>query len=77
MRTIAALLTVYNRKEKTLACLRELFAQNIPDNYILNVYLTDDGCTDGTPEAIAIEFPSVHIIKGDGSLFWNRGMYAA
>lgn len=22
-------------------------------------------------------FPQVHIIKGDGNLFWNRGMYMA
>ncbi len=60
-----------------MGCLRELFRQELPDGYQLDVYLTDDGCTDGTPEAIADEFPPVHIIKGDGNLFWNRGMYAA
>lgn len=49
----------------------------MPDNYLLDVYLTDDGCTDGTPDAIRTDFPKVNIIQGDGSLFWNRGMYAA
>ncbi|WP_289757048.1 glycosyltransferase family 2 protein [Muribaculum intestinale] len=75
--TIAVLITVHNRKEKTLACLRNLFNQKLPDKYEFNVYLTDDGCTDGTQEAVLKEFPTVNIIHGDGSLFWNRGMYAA
>ena len=74
---IAVLLTVFNRKEKTIRCLRNLYSQAVPLNYSIEVYLTDDGCTDGTPEAIITEFPNVNIISGDGSLFWNRGMYAA
>src|SRR5512138_1923464 len=77
MKTIAALLTVHNRKHKTLLCLQSLYNQILTEGYKLDVYLTDDGCTDGTPEAIREEFPQVTIIKGDGSLFWNRGMYAA
>lgn len=77
MKTIATLLTVHNRKEKTLQCLRCLYKQLPIEGYKLDVYLTDDGCTDGTPESIREEFPQVTIINGDGSLFWNRGMYAA
>lgn len=70
---IAAILTCHNRKEKTLTCLRSL-------NHIVpsvNIYLTDDGCTDGTPKAVLSEFPNAHIIKGNGNLFWSRGMYTA
>jgi len=37
--------------------------------------MMDDGCTDGTVEAVTTEFPQVIILKGDGNLFWNRGMY--
>ncbi len=77
MKTIATLLTVHNRKEKTLQCLRCLYKQLPVEGYKLDVYLTDDGCTDGTPKAIREEFPQVTIINGDGLLFWNRGMYAA
>lgn len=77
MMRIAALLTVHNRKEKTLKCLRALKAQKLPLGCEIDVYLTDDGCTDGTPEAIASEFPEINIVKGDGNLFWNRGMYRA
>lgn len=77
MKYIAVLLTVHNRKEKTLCCLQNLFKQEIPSDYRIEVYLTDDGCTDGTPEAIKAQFPQINIIKGDGNLFWNRGMYTA
>lgn len=77
MSKLTVLLTVHNRKAKTLVCLRNLFRQNSISDVQMDVYLTDDGCTDGTPEAIQSEFPQVHIVKGDGSLFWNRGMYEA
>ncbi|MFC6860080.1 glycosyltransferase family 2 protein [Zunongwangia atlantica] len=77
MRTIAALLTVFNRKEKTLECLQRLYEQKIPDDYSMEVFMVDDGCTDGTPEAVSKDFPRVHIIKESGDLFWNRGMYRA
>lgn len=75
---IAVLLTVFNRKKQTLTCLDRLFKQEIPDGYALKVYLTDDGCTDGTAQAVLEQFPrKVNIIQGDGTLFWNRGMYKA
>ncbi len=77
MSKIAVLLTVHNRKEKTLSCLANLYAQAIPDDIKFDVFLTDDGCTDGTQDAVRAGFPKVNIIQGDGSLFWNRGMVAA
>ena len=77
MKKIAALLTVHNRKEKTLACLGDLFKQHLPEGVVLEVFLTDDGCTDGTRESVKEKFPQVVIVNGDGSLFWNRGMVAA
>ena len=78
MKKIAVLITVHNRRETTLQCLKQLNNQLIDHRlFMVEIYLTDDGCTDGTSEAVAAEFPSVHIIQGDGSLFWNRGMYVA
>ena len=76
-KTIAVLLTVFNRKEKTLEALQNLYEQQLPNDYVLEVYLVDDGCTDGTPEAVAKAYTQVHIIIGTGSLFWNRGMLLA
>jgi GT2 family glycosyltransferase len=77
MNSIAVLLTVHNRKEVTLRCLDSLFSQDLRAGYKFDVYLTDDGCTDGTVDAILSQYPTVKIIKGNGQLFWNRGMYLA
>lgn len=67
-------MTVHNRRENTLRCLGHLFAQAVER---LEVYLTDDACTDGTREAVMGAYPDIHIIEGDGSLFWNMGMRKA
>lgn len=76
-KSLAVLLTVHNRQAKTLACLEQVFDQVDLGNIVLDVYLTNDGSTDGTKEAIKERFPKVEIIQGDGSLYWNRGMYKA
>lgn len=70
---IATLLTCFNRKDKTCACLESLF-KYAPD---VDVFLVDDGSKDGTSEIVSIQFPKVHVIHGDGNLFWTRGMYVA
>lgn len=77
MKKIAVLMTVFNRKVTTLRCLKSLQELYIPSGYTYEVFLTNDGCTDGTPEAIRANFPDVHIVNGDGTLFWNRGMLKA
>lgn len=77
MRSIAILMTVHNRKEKTLSCIRNILQQKKYQDVTIHIFLTDDGCTDGTNEAIKELFPDVTIIKGNGNLFWNRGMNLA
>lgn len=85
-RNIAVLLTCFNRKEKTLSCLASLF--NAQDGYNkcslsnqvqLTLFLVDDGCTDGTSDAIKKTFSNkkINIIKGTGSLYWAGGMRLA
>lgn len=73
---LAVLITVHNRKDRTLLCLENVFREHI-QSYEKKVYLTDDGCTDGTPEEVRKRFPQVTIIHSDGTLFWNRGMRLA
>ncbi len=77
MKNIAILITVFNRKATTLRSLYRLYNQCTSEEYGIDVFLTDDGCTDGTPEAVKKEFPQIHIVKGNGNLFWNRGMFVA
>ncbi len=78
IKTISVLITCHNRKEKTIACLQALYAQeSLGTKFDLEVFLVDDGSTDGTSGAIRTQFPEVNIIQGDGNLYWNRGMHLA
>jgi GT2 family glycosyltransferase len=74
---VATLITCYNRKEKTLACLEALFQITLAEGYSLDVYLVDDGSTDGTEQTVYERYPQITIIKGDGNLYWNGGMRVA
>lgn len=61
-----------------MSCLQALFAQkDLGKENILEVFLVDDGSTDGTSEAILTHFPKVNIIEGTGNLYWNMGMHLA
>lgn len=77
--SIAAVLTCYNRKDKTGACLNALFgaAERLADRARLHVIVTDDGSSDGTGEMLRSRFPQVEVLHGDGGLYWNGGMCLA
>lgn len=74
---IAVLITSFNRRQLTTKALASLSKQGGVDDVRFSVFLVDDGCTDGTSEAVRLEFPEVRILQGDGSLFWNGGMRMA
>ncbi|MBU0481693.1 MAG: glycosyltransferase family 2 protein [Proteobacteria bacterium] len=74
---IAVLMTCHNRKESTLACLDSLKGQENIDNIRLSVYLVDDGCTDGTGDAVKNRFPGTIVLQGTGDLYWGGGMRLA
>lgn len=83
---IVALYTCFNRKLQTLSSLSALYDslriynQQAKNGIIeLSVVLTDDGCTDGTADAIRQQFPDkdIIILQGTGSLFWAGGMRLA
>jgi GT2 family glycosyltransferase len=75
---LAVLMTCYNRKEKTLRCLNTLFRQKgTGSHYSVQVFLVDDNSTDGTANACKSAFPNITIIRGNGQLFWNKGMHLA
>ena len=73
---LTAVLASHNRREKTLSCLASLAAQAGLDVDV-DVVLLDDASTDGTPGAVAVGFPQVRVLTGDGQRFWNGGMRLA
>lgn len=70
-------MTCHNRVVKTLACLDSLRNQNLVANLQMHVILADDNSTDNTPVAVAMAYPDVEILNGDGKLYWNGGMRVA
>ena len=70
----AVLIACYNRREKTLGFLESLTLQEGFASLNPDIYLLDDGSTDGTAEAVAAAFPAVKIVKGSGNLYWAGGM---
>lgn len=74
---ISVLITCHDRKSKTLLCLDALYQAKLPAGFHLEVVLVDDGSTDGTSGAVSERYPDVTLFRGDGTLFWSRGMYEA
>lgn len=74
--TIAVIMAIHNRKEKTISCLESLLACK-PANVELDIYICDDGSTDGSKTAISILDRSIKIIQGPGNWYWARSMFEA
>ena len=64
----------HNRKATTLKCLDALLPQL---SAVDKAFLVDDGSIDGTGDAVRNGFSQVHVIDGDGSLYWAKGMRKA
>lgn len=84
---IGVILTCYNRVKQTIECLSafktiiEKYNSSVSENNAMDyhIYLTNDGCTDGTEEEARNLFSQskLTIVKGNGSLFWAGGMRKA
>jgi GT2 family glycosyltransferase len=72
---VVTILTCFNRKPMTLACLAALKAAAVHARLEPRAILVDDASTDGTAAAVQETFPWVDVIAGSGSLYWNRGMH--
>jgi GT2 family glycosyltransferase len=65
---IGIVIPVHNRMLLTRNCLNSLQQQTFNDFQII---IVDDGSSDGTKEMLAIEFPDVKVLTGDGNLWWT------
>lgn len=76
MINIAALITCFNRKEKTLRCISDIYGQAYQEDILIDIYVVDGGSSDGTPQAIKERYPGVQLEVQKG-LYWAGGMRAA
>jgi GT2 family glycosyltransferase len=67
---VGVVIPVLNRREDTLECLTSLAQATYPN---VQVYVVDNGSTDGSTEAVAARFPTVKLIL----LGENRGFARA
>lgn len=72
---VTAVLTSFNRRETTLACLRALAVSAQAARVDMEAILVDDASSDGTAAAVREAFEWVEVVDGSGDLFWNRGMH--
>lgn len=75
-RKVAILLASYNRKTSTLNALSSA-KKFFPSTWTLDFFLTDDGSTDGTAEAVREVYPDVNLVIGTGNWYWSKSMAAA
>lgn len=72
---MAILLTCYNRKEKTVNCIKKLLPQLEKLNCSYKFYICDDKSMDGSYEILKEMLPDHTIIQSNGNLYWSKGMY--
>ena len=84
MPSFAIALPVRNRRHFTLAILQQLTTQIVQqaacgtlDAQDAHIVVVDDASSDGTPDLIAQQFPQVHLLKGDGNLWWTGAIACA
>lgn len=70
---IGIVIPVRNRKALTESILAQLQSQIQPLEHpsSIQIVVVDDASSDGTPEMIKMRFPEVHVLEGDGSLWWT------
>lgn len=67
IQSLFIIIPVHNRKQLTIKCLHCLKRQT---EKRFQIVVIDDGSTDGTSQTISEQFPDVHLIRGDGTLWW-------
>ncbi len=73
---IAIIIPIHNGLEYTKVCLQnlqKLFIQAKISNHY-KIIIIDDGSTDGSADWIHKHFPEIHIVKGNGNLWWSGGV---
>jgi len=78
VKKVCVMFTCYNRCETTIRCMKSIINTN--NNIEFTIIAVDDNSKDGT-ETVLLEMKetgyNIHILRGDGNLFWCGGMRKA
>jgi len=77
---IAVVFPVFNRLDytkKTLAWLSQSIEQSAEPRGAIDIIITDDGSSDGSSDWIREHYPRIHLLHGDGNLWWSGGINMA
>ena len=69
MKELSVCIITLDGREKSLACLASLFENTHLD---MDVVVVDNNSSDGTPEAMVVQFPQVHLIRNSENLGFSR-----
>ena len=76
MNTISIIIPIYNRIDITKQGLKSLNSslyncKPASNNFNFEIIVIDDGSTDGSGVWIKQNYPNIHLITGDGNLWWS------
>ncbi|NOX47896.1 MAG: glycosyltransferase family 2 protein [Chlorobi bacterium] len=77
---IALVFPIFNGLDFTKTCLSHLsssFDKIDQGRAMFEIVITDDGSVDNSREWIKKHYPNVHVLQGDGSLWWSGGINLA
>lgn len=76
-KVICILVTTFNRINVTRMFLKRLSSELELSGFEADIYIVDDGSTDGTAEMIMKDYPQVNLIRGTGQLYWAGSVHLA
>lgn len=68
---VAVVIPTHNRKRSLMECLESVCASDYTD---IEIYVVNDGSSDGTATEVIANFPFVRVLNGDGTLWWSGAM---
>ena len=76
---VSIIIPIYNRLEVTkqglISLTKALDYDNLDSNKLnYEIVIVDDGSTDGSGDWIRLNYPKIHVLQGDGNLWWTGGI---
>jgi GT2 family glycosyltransferase len=75
--TVSVIIPVFNGlsfTRKSLANLAMHRQKLVGEDHKIEIIIVDDGSTDGTAQWVTNNYPQVHLLQGNGNLWWSGGI---